>query len=99
MTFAGPLLGLAPTGRTADLPFVSIFPVRGGALAGEVFLFDAATLCKQIALPLVSLDEALASLRAAATGPAHAARGAASADPGTAEAVRAAAAGGGSLGG
>jgi steroid delta-isomerase-like uncharacterized protein len=81
MRFGGPLLGLPPTGKTAEVPFVSIFPLRGGALAGEKFFFDLATLCAQIDLPLEALLRAVAPLQpsragdALGTSPSHASAG------------------------
>jgi hypothetical protein len=52
LTWRGPFLGLAPTGRSAELPFVSVFPGSNGVLRGERFFFDLASLCEQIGLPL-----------------------------------------------
>ena len=43
MTFGGRFLGLAPTGRTAELPAVSVFTCAGGAITGERFYLDLAT--------------------------------------------------------
>lgn len=74
MTFAGRFLGLAPTGRTAELPAVSIFRHAGGALAGEVFHLDLATLCAQIGVALEDMNAELSPLRGAgAATQAHAA--------------------------
>jgi len=66
LTFAGPLLGHAPTGRYAELPAVSIFEFRDGLLAREHFQFDLGTLCDGIGLPASRLGESLAGLRARA---------------------------------
>jgi predicted ester cyclase len=63
LTLAGAFLGLAPTGRSAAVPFVSIFPFANGQLRGERFFFDAATLCSQLGLSLPVLEEKLALLR------------------------------------
>jgi hypothetical protein len=52
LTWRGAFAGLAPTGRSADLPFVSIFPGAHGQLRGERFFFDLASLCEQTGLPL-----------------------------------------------
>lgn len=52
LTFAGPLLGMAPTGRTAELPIFCVFTFDGERLAGERFVFDLAELCAQTGLPL-----------------------------------------------
>lgn len=62
LTWRGPLVGLEPSGRSADLPFAAIFPTAGGQLRGERFLFDLATLCDQIGLPVDALRERLAAL-------------------------------------
>jgi len=66
LTWRGPFAGLAPSGKRAELPFVSIFPAAGGQLRGERFFFDLATLCEQIDLPLAALRERLAALRGGA---------------------------------
>ena len=55
MTFAGPFLGHAPTGKTAVVPCVAIFTCADGLLRGERFFFDLAALCAQIDLPLAGL--------------------------------------------
>jgi predicted ester cyclase len=73
MTFAGRFFGLAPTRRTADLPAVSIFTYAGGALTGEVFHFDLATLCGQIGVAIEDMNAELAPVRAAEAATAHAA--------------------------
>jgi hypothetical protein len=52
LTWRGPFLGFTPTGRSAELPFVSLFPGSNGMLRGERFFFDLASLCEQIGLPL-----------------------------------------------
>lgn len=65
LTWRGPFAGLAPSGRRAELPFVSVFPCAGGKLRGERFFFDLATLCEQLALPLAALRERLAALAGA----------------------------------
>jgi len=66
MSFAGPLLGHAPTGRRARLPGFSAFEFRDGLISRERFYFDLGTLCRQIGLPLGELEASLAGLRAAA---------------------------------
>jgi predicted ester cyclase len=63
MTFAGPLLGHAPTGRTARLPYVCVFGCADGVIRSERFFFDLATLCEQIGLPMAELTASLAVLR------------------------------------
>jgi predicted ester cyclase len=73
MTFAGRFFGLAPTGRTAELPAVSIFTYPGGALTSEIFHFDLATLCAQIGVSVDDMNAELAPVRAAEAATAHAA--------------------------
>lgn len=63
MTFGGPFLGHAPTGRKAVVPFVSIFTCGDAVLHGERFVFDLVTLCDQIGLPLAVVRDALPLLR------------------------------------
>jgi hypothetical protein len=58
LTFDGDFLGAQPTGRSATLPFFSVFTHGFGGLTGERFFFDRASLCEQIGLPL----EAVAKL-------------------------------------
>jgi len=65
LTFGGPFLGIAPTGRTAHVPFVSVFACDAGAVHGERFYFDLATLCAQIGVPVERMTDALAALRPA----------------------------------
>ncbi len=65
-TFGGPFLGFAPTGRSARLPFVSVFEGRNGRLTRERYFFDLASLCDQIGLPLAAARETLAKLRSTA---------------------------------
>src|SRR5262245_15457876 len=48
MTLRGAFLDIAPTGRTARVPFVSVFTGRAGRLTSERFYFDLATLCAQL---------------------------------------------------
>jgi predicted ester cyclase len=66
LTFAGPLLGRAPTGRRAAIPAFSIFDFRDGLLARERFFFDLGMLCAGIGVPLAEMSQALEGLRAAA---------------------------------
>ncbi len=61
-TFRGAFLGNAPTGRSARLPFVSVFEARNGRLTRERYFFDLATLCEQIGLPLDAARATLARL-------------------------------------
>lgn len=61
-TFRGPFLGHPPTGRSATLPFVSVFEARGGQLVRERYYFDLASLCDQIGLPIAAVRETLARL-------------------------------------
>jgi predicted ester cyclase len=62
-SFRGPFLGAAPTGRSAELPFVSVFEASNGRLTRERYYFDLATLCDGIGLPLATAREAAARLR------------------------------------
>lgn len=55
MTFDGAFLAAKPTGRSATLPFFSVFTHGLGGLTGERFFFDKASLCEQIGLPLEAL--------------------------------------------
>ena len=66
LTFAGPLLGLAPTGKRADIPAFCVFDFRDGLLARERFHFDLGMLCDGIGVPLPEISRALEGLRAAA---------------------------------
>ena len=61
-TFRGPYLGFAPTGRSAALPFVSVFEARGGRLVRERYYFDLASLCEQVGLPLEAVRETLRAI-------------------------------------
>jgi len=65
LTFDGPLLGHAPTGRRAELPAFSVFEFRDGLLARERFMFDLGALCEGIGLPVAELSDTLRALRAA----------------------------------
>jgi hypothetical protein len=65
MSWRGPFGPHAPSGRAAALPFTSVFPCAGGSLRGERFLFDLASLCEQIGLPLDAARATLAAVRAA----------------------------------
>jgi predicted ester cyclase len=71
MTFAGDLLGLAPTGRTAELPAVSVFSCAGGAIGGERFYLDLAALCAQIGVPVEDMSATLGLVRMAEAEAAH----------------------------
>jgi steroid delta-isomerase-like uncharacterized protein len=51
-SFRASFLGIPATGRSASHPFVSIFEARAGRLVRERYLFDLATLCEQLGLPL-----------------------------------------------
>ena len=61
-TFRGAFLGNPPTGRSARLPFVSVFEARNARLVRERYFFDLASLCDQIGLPLAAARETLAKL-------------------------------------
>lgn len=66
LTWRGAFAGLAPSGRSAELPFAVVFPTAAGQLRGERFFFDCAALCEQIGMPLDALRERLAALRGGA---------------------------------
>jgi steroid delta-isomerase-like uncharacterized protein len=61
-TFRGPYLGFAPTGRSASVPFTSVFEARGGKLVRERYYFDLASLCAQIGLPIAAVRDRLEQL-------------------------------------
>lgn len=63
MTFAGPLLGFAPTGRTAELPFFCVFGCDGMQLTYERFFFDRAAFCEGIGVPVEQLSALLRQIR------------------------------------
>lgn len=63
MTFAGSFLGLAPTGRSVDMPAMSVFRVQGAALASETFFVDLATLADQMGVSVDDMRAQLALLR------------------------------------
>ncbi|MEW6272076.1 MAG: nuclear transport factor 2 family protein [Thermodesulfobacteriota bacterium] len=62
LTFAGPFLDVAPTGRSAEVPFVSVFTCDSAAIGGERFYFDLGTLCRQIGVPVEVLQRTLGML-------------------------------------
>lgn len=47
-THNGDLLGIAPTGKTVMLPFVAIYQVADGKIAGFRLTFDQLDLLKQL---------------------------------------------------
>lgn len=63
MSWKGAFLGHGPTGRTAELPYFCVFPCAAGALTGERFFFDLASLCEQIGLPPGALRSSLDQIR------------------------------------
>jgi len=63
MTLRGAALGLEPTHRRAEVPFVSWFTFEDGLLASERFYFDLAALCDGLGVPVVEMRAALAALR------------------------------------
>ena len=65
MTFVRPFLGIAATGRKVDMPAVSVFTQRGGALGSETFFLDLATLAEQMGVPVDDMRARLAMLRPA----------------------------------
>jgi steroid delta-isomerase-like uncharacterized protein len=68
MTLAGGFLDIAPTGRTARIPFVSVFTGANGRLTSEIFHFDLAALCTQLGLSTDRMIASLAALHAATAG-------------------------------
>jgi len=68
MTLGGAFLDIAPTGRTARIPFVSVFTGAGGRLTSERFYFDLAALCTQLGVSTDRMIATLAMLRAATAG-------------------------------
>jgi hypothetical protein len=47
MTLTGDRLGVAPSGKHAELPVFIQFAFKDGLIAGERFFFDLSTLCAQ----------------------------------------------------
>jgi steroid delta-isomerase-like uncharacterized protein len=72
MSLRGRVVDIVPTGRTARVPFVSVFTGRAGRLTGERFFFDLATLCTQLGVSTDRMAATLAALRAEPAGPAEA---------------------------
>lgn len=66
MTLAGVGLGVAPTGKAAEIPIACIFDFRDGLIARERFLFDLATLCRGLGVEIANVERSLAAFRAAA---------------------------------
>ena len=58
-------LGIPATGRKVDMPAVSIFTQRGGALGSETFFLDLATLAEQMGVAVDDMRARLALLRPA----------------------------------
>jgi hypothetical protein len=63
LTFAADFLGLAATGRTADVPIFCVFEMAGPSIASERFFFDLAAFCEQIGTPVADMSAALSGLR------------------------------------
>lgn len=59
MTFAGALGPIAPTGKTAEIPFTSVFELAGGVLRRERFYIDLAELCAQLGVPVDAMRAVL----------------------------------------
>lgn len=66
MTLAGAFLDVAPTHRTAAIPFCSAFTFADDRIASERFFIDLAQLCDGLGVPVDAMRAALAQLRAAA---------------------------------
>jgi hypothetical protein len=62
MTFGGDFLQFHATGRTAELPIFCVFEMNGPLIASERFLFDLATLCDGIGVPVAEFRAALGAL-------------------------------------
>ncbi len=65
LSLRGALVGIAPTEKTAELPFVSLFDVANGALRRERFLFDRAEFCEQLGIDPAALAARLRTAPAA----------------------------------
>ncbi len=72
-TCLGPFMGLPPTGRRIELPFVARIEFRDGAMAGETIWYDMLTLCDQIGHSPEAVRDATARAQAlfAARGRRH----------------------------
>lgn len=66
MTLGGPFLHLAPTHRTAEIPFASAFDFVDDRIGREIFFIDLAQLCDGIGVGVEDMRAALAAIRAAA---------------------------------
>jgi predicted ester cyclase len=49
-TMQGPLAGIAPTGRSFELPFSCHWVVREGLIVNELFFYDFYQLCDQLGI-------------------------------------------------
>jgi steroid delta-isomerase-like uncharacterized protein len=58
-------LGIPPSGRAFEVPFVNVARFRAGHMAGESIYFDLASLCDQSGLPLDKLRAAASAPRSA----------------------------------
>lgn len=59
MTLTGDRLGVAPSGRHAELPVFIQFAFKDGLIAGERFFFDLSTLCAQSGVSTDAVQRAL----------------------------------------
>ena len=66
MSLQGSGLGVAPTGKTAELPVFCMFQTRDNLLTHERFVFDLADLCRQLDVSIDAVNDALALARDAA---------------------------------
>ncbi len=66
MTLKGNFLHLAPTNRTAEIPFASAYDFVDGKIGRETFFIDLAQLCDGIGVGIEDMRAALAQIRAAA---------------------------------
>ncbi|HEY1707807.1 MAG TPA: ester cyclase [Rhizomicrobium sp.] len=63
-TAKGPFLGLPPTRRRIELPFVARIEFRDGLMAGETLWYDMLTLCEQAGYDPEAVRKASAAARA-----------------------------------
>lgn len=63
-THEAPLLGLDATGRSVDLPMVSVFDVRNDRLVSEAVYFKAAELADQLGVDVATLSAGVGAVTA-----------------------------------
>jgi hypothetical protein len=67
-TLTGSWLGLPPTNRRLDLPFVAVIEVREGRMIGEALYYDLDTLCTQAGHTVEAVRAAADVIRRARAG-------------------------------